>query len=61
MYPHETKHAQDKILSILGLDINSIDKVKYNELGEFLSALTSVHYSKGHDDGYGMSAGYTIK
>jgi hypothetical protein len=61
MYPHELKHAQDKILSILGLDINKMDKVKYDELGEFVRALTSLHYSKGHDDGYGMSAGYTIK
>jgi hypothetical protein len=61
MYPHEVDHACSKIISILGLDENTLGEVKYKELSEFLRALTSVHYAKGHDDGYGMHAGYTVK
>lgn len=61
MYPHEIEHAQEAILRILGIDKNTIDEVKYNEMGQFINALTSLHYSKGHDDGFGMSAGYKIK
>ncbi len=61
MYPHEIDHASSKIISILGLDINSIDELKLKELGEFVEVLTTLHYSKGHDDGYGMCAGFTIK
>jgi len=61
MYPHEIEHASSKILEILEIDINSLSEVKYKELGEFVSALTTVHYSKGHDDGYTLCSGYSRK
>lgn len=61
MYQHEIKYASDKILEILEVDINTLSKVKYEELGHFLEALSAVHYSKGHDDGYSFYAGYTVK
>lgn len=61
MYQVEAEHACSKILDLLGVDIKSLDKVKYKELTEFLDVLTSVYYSKGHDDGYGMCAGYSRK
>lgn len=60
MYQHEIEHASSKVLEILGVDINVLSEVKYKELGEFLTALTAVHYSKGHDDGYSMCAGYKV-
>lgn len=61
MYQVEIEHACSKILSLMGVDKNTLDEVKYKELAEFLDVLTSVHYSKGHDDGYGMCAGYSRK
>lgn len=61
MYPHEIEHAQNRIVKILGLDKNTLDKVKYDELGEFIYVLTTHHYTKGHDDGFSMSAGYKVK
>jgi len=61
MYPHEVDHACSKIISIFGLDKNAVDELKYKELSEFLQALTSVHYAKGHDDGFAMHAGYSVK
>jgi hypothetical protein len=61
MYQVEADHACSKILDLLGVDKNTIGEVKYKELTEFLNVLTSVHYSKGHDDGFGMCAGYSCK
>lgn len=61
MYLNETEHACSKILNTLGVDIKSLNEVKYKELAEFLEILTSSHYAKGHDDGYGMCAGYSRK
>lgn len=61
MYPNENEYACSKILNILEIDIKSLNEVKYKELSEFLEVLTSSHYSKGHDDGYGMCAGYSRK
>lgn len=61
MYPSELDTASSKLLEILGVDINVLSKVKYEEMREYLMALTAVHYSKGHDDGYSMCAGYSRK
>jgi hypothetical protein len=61
MYPHEIDHASSKVLEIVGLDKNTFDEVKYKQLRSFLEALAAVHYSKGHDDGYSLSAGYSRK
>lgn len=60
MYQHEIDHASSKVAEILGVDINTLSEVKYKELGAFLEALTTIHYSKGHDDGYSMCAGYKV-
>lgn len=61
MYPHELDHACKSISEILGLDEKSLGEVKYNQLKEYIQALAAVHYSKGHDDGYTLSAGYSRK
>jgi hypothetical protein len=61
MYQVEADHACSKICNVLGVDIKSLNEVKYKELAEFLEILTSSHYSKGHDDGYSMCAGYSRK
>lgn len=61
MYPHELDHACDSISKIIGVDKNSLGEVKYKQLKEYIEALAAVHYSKGHDDGYTLSAGYSRK
>lgn len=61
MYQHEADSATKTLCEILEVDINTLDKVKYDNVVEFLRTLTTVHYSKGHDDGYGMCAGYSLK
>lgn len=61
MYPHELDHACQAIMTTFELDKNTIGEVKYNQLREYIQALAAVHYSKGHDDGYAMSAGYSRK
>jgi regulator of PEP synthase PpsR (kinase-PPPase family) len=61
MYPHELDLACKSISDIFGVDKNSLGEVKYNQLKEYIEALAAVHYSKGHDDGYTLSAGYSRK
>ena len=61
MYPHELDAACRSILGVLGVDKNTLDEVKYSELKQYVEALAAVHYSKGHDDGFSMHAGYTLK
>jgi hypothetical protein len=61
MYQTELDVSTKKILSILGIDINSISEVKYKELEQYLNALGMQQYCQGHDDGYSMAAGYSRK
>lgn len=61
MYPHELDHACRSILETVGVDKNVLSEVKYNELKQYVEALAALHYSKGHDDGFAMHAGYTVK
>jgi 3-deoxy-D-manno-octulosonate 8-phosphate phosphatase KdsC-like HAD superfamily phosphatase len=61
MYQSELDSATLKILCILGIDINTISKVKYKELEGYLNTLGMQQYMQGHDDGYSMCAGYSRK
>jgi hypothetical protein len=61
MYQTELTIAVEKVLDVLGVDINTLDVVKYKELENYLNTLAMNQYCQGHDDGYSMSAGYSRK
>jgi hypothetical protein len=61
MYQTELDIAVVKVLDMLGVDINTLDVVKYKELENYLNTLAMNQYCQGHDDGYSMSAGYSRK
>lgn len=61
MYQTELDIAVKKVLEILGVDLKSLDVVKYGELETYLNTLAMNQYCQGHDDGYSMSAGHTRK
>ena len=61
MYQTELNIAVKSVLDILGVDIITLDVVKYRELETYINTLAMNQYCQGHDDGYSMSAGHSRK